>query len=149
MLNLQRHARGSAVGASPPPLLQQVLTEFVAGQLPLLILKPTDFRRLHLLGVKAHQFERQRPDGATAAQTLHPGQHILHPAEARRGLPPWRSPPVAKSGWSIPGMSLPPAPAHPAPLVKGVLDLLPAMRQFRRPDRSEEHTSELQSHSFI
>jgi len=66
MLDLQRNVLLPAVGARPAPLLQDILSNFVARQFALLILDTTDLSVLHDLRIEPHQLHA---DGRDRAET--------------------------------------------------------------------------------
>ena len=56
MLDLEGPVRPVATHAGPPPFLEEILPDLVAGQRALLVCDPTDLRGDHLLHVESDPF---------------------------------------------------------------------------------------------
>src|SRR5260221_8018799 len=111
VLNLQRHARGVAVRATPPPLLQQVLAQLIAGQRPLLVLHAGDLRVDQGVRAKLHQLLPYPGQVGQAAEPATPGVHVGEPAFQRRRQPARRPAAVLEAagggtGGGVPGRGL-------------------------------------------
>jgi hypothetical protein len=92
VLDLQGDVGGFAVGARPPPLLEQILSDLVAHQFPLLIFDSGDLGVLQEVGIEFDQFERERADWTAAAYSVHP-RHHMGEAALQRGRQPTTPPP--------------------------------------------------------
>ena len=130
MLDLQRHACSAAVRASPVPLLQQVLSQFIACESPLLVFDTADLGVLHRLQVELHQFQTESGNRAQAHESLHPRHDVVYPALQGGSKPALGPAPVFEAWLSIPRVALPAAAAYSASISQRMLDGLPSMRQF-------------------
>src|SRR5690606_21581568 len=79
VINFQRHVQRVAVGASPPPLLAQVLADLVPGERGLLVLHAVVPWVAELLGVEANELDADRLARREAPQALHPREGGVGP----------------------------------------------------------------------
>src|SRR5262245_12529155 len=101
VLNLERDICLEAVGASPAPLFKQILSNFISGQLALLILNPADLRVLHQLSVEFDQLHRNTGDWIGASEPFHPRLNIAHTTFERRREPSFWTHPIEKADLPI------------------------------------------------
>src|SRR5262249_39699399 len=111
------------VGTAPPPLLQEVLTYFVACQLPLLVRHPPDLGLLQELGVEPDQLLGEGGDGGEPSRPSDPGHAVPETRFQRGREPPLRAAAVGET-----------APPQEAPHTQCRLNPRSPMVQLRRPD---------------
>jgi hypothetical protein len=133
VLDLERHAGRATVGAPAPKLLQQVFTDLIAGQLPLLIRCASDLGLLQELGVKADEFLREGGDWGEPAEPSHPGLHVAHPGGEGGWQPPVRSTAVVQARGAVAGVAVPPPAANGTAGQQGVSNPLPPMPHLAGP----------------
>ena len=130
MLDFQQDVFGSAVGAPPLPLFEQVFPQFVPGERSLLIFNTGNLRVLELLHIEPDCLDGNRRDGTQTAEPLRPSQAVVHPR-----LDGWRQPaggpgPVIEPGRTIAGLAIAPIPTKHPPIKKGFLDRRAPMVQL-------------------
>jgi len=136
VLHLQRHILRTAVGASVPPFLQQILLYLITVKFPPLVLDAGDLRVLELLGVEFGQLHRDGCDGHIAQKPASPGLDVGDAALQRRREPALLAAPVVEAGLAISALTVAPCPAQPRPLHHPPVDLLAAVLHLRRPDEA-------------
>jgi hypothetical protein len=134
MLELKREIFGPTVHTLPVELLQDILSDFIPRECPLLIGNASHLRILEELCVKPYQLLGERLDGTDAREALDPGEDIRHPTFQRWRKPPIRATAVVESGLPIARLPSPPAAASRATGFQGFLDLLAAMLHLGRKD---------------
>src|SRR5215469_12759677 len=134
MLDLQRHIGLLAVGAAPLPLFEQVLTQFIARQGPLLILDATYLWVLQRLSIKPHQFLRHRPNGAKPTQACDPREDVGNPALQGRRQPAWFAASILPPCLTVARLALAAFASHGMAVCQVLSDPLAPMGQFCRPD---------------
>src|SRR5205085_10204549 len=109
---------GIAIGTLPAALVEQVLSDLVAREGPLLVVDASDFGVVHLLQVKLDQFLTDGCDRTEAHDPLDPGDHVAHPTLDRGGDPPFfLGASVVTSGLAVPALALPPTPTGRSPFL--------------------------------
>src|SRR5260221_1090717 len=115
------------------PLGKQVLAHFHAPQRSALIRDPLDGWVLKQGHIKTDQLIRDGANGTEAPQTCYPGEHVVDPREQRGGKPAFGAPTVCKTRLPVLGMSLATTTPDKRALDQGVVNLVPAMRDFCGP----------------
>ena len=131
VFDLQGHVFGIAVSTPAPPLFQEVLAYLISCQFALLILDACYLGMVHELRIELDQLHADLGDRAHAHQPPCPGERRGHPALKRRRKPALWPPSVVEPGRTVARFALPSPAANSPPSMQGVLDLLPAMREFR------------------
>src|SRR5438067_2377403 len=106
MLNLERNVLLAAIGAGSSPLFQQIFSQFVAEERPLLVVAPLNLWMLHLLQIKANQPHADQLVGAAPQQALVARHHVCV-LPLVEGRPP--------ASTSLPIVGAPPPVAGPPP----------------------------------
>jgi hypothetical protein len=123
----------ATVGAALLPLREQVVAQFRPEQRAVLILQALNIRVLKHLEVKTNQLKRDRPNRAEAAQTLHPGEHVLESTPEGWDQPACWATAIAPARLPIPGMPVATTTAHLAPSEEATTHLFSSMAQFCGP----------------
>src|SRR6266699_2715943 len=135
VLNLQGNILCPAVGASPPPLCEQVFPRLIAHAFPLVVLGACDLRVLHGLHIELDQFHADRLNGAQTPQAPYPGEHVGNPAFQRGRKPPF-SPgtlAVVEARLAVPRETGASLASHATPGIYALLDAGSPMAEFCRP----------------
>lgn len=134
VLDLQGYARLLAVGALVAPLEQQILFELIARQGAVLVFRSRDLGMLQGLGIEARCLIRKCANRAPPPQARYPGLDIAHATDERGGKPAFGLPSIEEARLAVSRMPLAPSPARGRPLLEGLMHLLAAMGEFRRPE---------------
>lgn len=133
MLDLKRDLHGLTIDTVPSPLLQQILSNFVAVQRPLLILDSGYLGLLQRLRIEAHEFQRDPTDRKPSAQSRHPLDRCLHTVAKAWWQPAYGPAAILKPWGTIAEIRRATSPTIGAALSQFLPNLRPTMVQFPEP----------------